>query len=203
MSFTYNGDHSIMFIKADNSVDYASLTESSIEDYYDTWDSLYLIPESRPLINTPQPSISLYSDSATSKLIDLTDKASGGQSFGPRQGEWVFIVDHDRWSSWHEARKTLEKILNGQKLYCILSESFVEDVFMEIASKSIRFPGLIFSFSLEGFAWLIWMKILFGIIGFLFTACAWIFAILFSTLLAAVAFPFVLICNIKKQYIFA
>lgn len=122
MSFTYNGDHSIMLIKADNSVDYASLTESSIEDYYDTWDSLHLIPESRPLVNTPQPSISLYPDSATSKLIDLTDKVAGGQLFGPRQGEWTFIVDHDRWPSWHEARKTLEKILNGQKLYCILND---------------------------------------------------------------------------------
>lgn len=122
MSFTYNGDHSIMFIKADNSVDYASLTKSSIEDYYDTWDSLHLIPESRPLINTPQPSISLYPDSATSKLIDLTDKVAGGQLFGPRQGEWTFIVDHDRWSSWYEARKMIEKILNGQKLYCILND---------------------------------------------------------------------------------
>lgn len=122
MSVVYSGIHSIMFIKANNSVDYASLDENSIEDYFDTWDYFHLIPDSRPLTNTPQPSISLYQDGGTSKLIDLTDKAAGGQAFGPRQGEWTFIVDHDKWSSWCEAKKTIEKALNGQKLYCILMD---------------------------------------------------------------------------------
>lgn len=122
MSVVYSGIHSIMFIKANNSVDYASLDENSIEDYFDTWEYFHLIPDSRPLTNTPQPSISLYQDGGTSKLIDLTDKVAGGQAFGPRQGEWTFIVDHDKWSSWCEAKKTIEKTLNGQKLYCILTD---------------------------------------------------------------------------------
>ena len=122
MSVIYDGIHSVMFIKADNSIDYASLDENSIKDYFDTWNHLHLIPESRPLTNTPQPSISLYSDSVTSTLIDLTDKVAGGQIFGPRQGEWSFIVDHDKWDNWYEAKNTIEKALNGQKLYCILSD---------------------------------------------------------------------------------
>ena len=64
--------------------------------------------------------------------------------------------------------------------YCIISGSYVGEVFVWCATLSIKFPGLIFSWDLDGFAWLIAMKILFAIIGFLVGVLALIFAIVLS-----------------------
>ena len=85
-------------------------------------------------------------------------------------------------------------------LYCIISGSYIGDVFMWAAGLSIRFPGLIFSWDLEGFAWLIAMKILFAILGFLVGVFALALAIILSGVLGAVSFPFVLIHNIRTDY---
>ena len=62
-------------------------------------------------------------------------------------------------------------------LYCIITGSYIGDVFVWCASLSIKFPGLIFSWDLGGLAWLIVMKILFAIIGFLVGVLALLFAI--------------------------
>lgn len=85
-------------------------------------------------------------------------------------------------------------------LYCIISGSYIGGVFAWCAGLTIKFPGLIFSWSLEGFAWLIGMKILFAILGFLIGVAALIFAIALSALLGGVSFPFVLIHNIHNDY---
>ena len=85
-------------------------------------------------------------------------------------------------------------------LYCIISGSYIGEVFVWCATLSIRFPGLIFSWSIEGFAWLIAMKILFAILGFLIGVLALLFAIVLSSALGAVSFPFVLIHNIHTNY---
>ena len=69
-----------------------------------------------------------------------------------------------------------------------------------VASWSIRFPGLIFTWDLGGFVWLIGMKILFAILGFLLTAGLFLLAVSLSAFLAAVSFPFVLIHNIRTDY---
>ncbi len=86
-------------------------------------------------------------------------------------------------------------------LYCILSGSYIGDVFVWCAGLSIKFPGLIFSWDLEGFAWLIAMKILFAILGFLIGVFALLFAIAFSAALGMVSFPFVLIHNVRTDYV--
>ena len=52
-------------------------------------------------------------------------------------------------------------------IYCLFSQTYISEVFAAIAGKVIHFPGLIFEFSLDGIAWLIGMKILFAVIGFL------------------------------------
>lgn len=52
-------------------------------------------------------------------------------------------------------------------IYCIFTASYVSDIFMEVASWSIHFPGLIFTWSLDGIKWLIMMKLLFAVLGFL------------------------------------
>ena len=85
-------------------------------------------------------------------------------------------------------------------IYCILSGSYIGDVFVWCAGLSIKFPGLIFSWSIEGFAWLIAMKILFAILGFLIGVAALLLAIVLSSVLGAVSFPFVLIHNIRTDY---
>ena len=85
-------------------------------------------------------------------------------------------------------------------LYCIISGSYIADVFLWCSSLSIRFPGLIFSWDIEGFIWVIAMKILFAVLGFLIGVFALIFAILFSATLGMFSFPFVLVHNIRTNY---
>lgn len=85
-------------------------------------------------------------------------------------------------------------------LYCIISGSYIGDVFVWCASLSIKFPGLIFTWDIEGFIWVIAMKILFAVLGFLIGLFALAFAIVFSASLGAISFPFVLIHNINNNY---
>lgn len=83
-------------------------------------------------------------------------------------------------------------------LYCILT-SFIGEVFLNVSSWSIKFPGLIFSWNLEGFAWLIAMKILFAILGALFGFFVLLLAVAISAFLSIFAFVPVLIHN-KKDF---
>ena len=85
-------------------------------------------------------------------------------------------------------------------LYCIISGSYISDVFLWCAGLTVRFPGLIFTWDIQGFVWLIAMKILFAILGFIIGVLALLFAILFSSALGGISFPFVLIHNIRTQY---
>lgn len=85
-------------------------------------------------------------------------------------------------------------------LYCIISGSYIGEVFLWCAGLSIRFPGLIFSWDIEGIIWVIGMKILFAVLGFLIGVLALLFAIVFSATLGMVSFPFVLIHNINTNY---
>lgn len=85
-------------------------------------------------------------------------------------------------------------------IYCILSGSYIGDVFVWCAKLSIKFPGLIASWDLDGVAWIIAMKILFAIIGFIVGLFALAFAITFSAALGMISFPFVLVHNIHTNY---
>ena len=104
----------------------------------------------------------------------------------------------------HPAIAVLLSILAGYgifaMLYCIISGSYIGEVFVWCAGLSIKFPGLIFSWDLEGFAWLIAMKILFAVLGFLIGVFALLFAIALSAALGMVSFPFVLIHNVRTGY---
>ena len=85
-------------------------------------------------------------------------------------------------------------------VYCIVSGSYIGEVFVWCAGLSIKFPGLIFSWDLEGFAWLIVMKVLFAVLGFIIGVLALMLAIVMSGALGAISFPFVLIHNNKHDY---
>ena len=77
-------------------------------------------------------------------------------------------------------------------IYCMFTGTWVADVFIEISSWSIRLPGIIFSFDLDGLAFLIVMKILFAIIGFVVGVLTFLFALIFSSVCAIFTFPFVI-----------
>ena len=80
----------------------------------------------------------------------------------------------------------------------LLKNNFVEDTFLGIASWGVvKFPGLIFSFDLDGFAWLIGMKILFWVLGFLLGLAAIVLALVICMPLSLIVYPFAL----KKSYI--
>lgn len=104
----------------------------------------------------------------------------------------------------HPALGVIYSILIGYGLfsmvYCILSGSYIGAVFAWCAKLSVKFPGIIFTWDLDGFVFLIAMKILFAIIGFLIGVLALAFAITFSALLGGISFPFILIHNNETFY---
>ena len=85
-------------------------------------------------------------------------------------------------------------------IYCILSGSYIGDVFLWCAGLTVKFPGLIFSWDLDGLMWLIGMKILFAILGFLVGVGALLLAIVLSAILSIVSFPFIVVLNEKHDY---
>ena len=80
-------------------------------------------------------------------------------------------------------------------IYCIFTASYISDVFVNVASWSVRFPGLIFSWDLDGFMWLIAMKILFFILGVLIGVGTFLLAVFISALLSVFSFVPLLIYN--------
>ena len=58
--------------------------------------------------------------------------------------------------------------------------------------KNFLNPGLIFSFDLGGFAWLIGMKILFWVLGFALGLAAVLLALVICMPLSAITYPFAL-----------
>lgn len=84
--------------------------------------------------------------------------------------------------------------------YCIVSGSYLGDVFVWCATLSVKFPGIIFTWNLDGLKFLIIMKILFAVLGFIIGILALILAIVVSGALGTISFPFVLIWNHKNNY---
>ena len=85
-------------------------------------------------------------------------------------------------------------------LYCIISGSYVGEIFVSVASWSIKMPGVIFTWDIDGIGWAIAMKIGFAILGFMLGVAVLGLAIAISGAFAAVSFPFVLIHNMGNGY---
>ena len=104
----------------------------------------------------------------------------------------------------HPALGVLYSVIIGYgffaSLYCIITQSYIFDVFIWCATSSIKLPGLIFSLDLDGIIWFITVKITLSIIAFLFGVLALFFGIGVSFILSVFSFPFVLIHNIKTDY---
>ena len=111
----------------------------------------------------------------------------------------VCVINNEVGIGWTIAAPLLVGYSLMATIYCIFTSSFVSDVFMEVASWSIRFPGLIFTWDLEGFMWLIVMKILFFILGITIGIGVFLFALTLSALLSFFSFIPLLIYN-KTHY---
>lgn len=84
-------------------------------------------------------------------------------------------------------------IFGAVAIFTFVSQLFwdgaVRNVFLYGWDKGIHFPGLIFEWSLDGFKWLILMKLLFAVLGFL----ASVFFILFFAVISILISPFTFI----------
>ena len=80
-----------------------------------------------------------------------------------------------------------------------LKNNIVCDAFLRIVSWGfVKFPGIIFSFSLDGLIFLIGMKILFLILGFLLAVICTIFAFFVCFHLSLFVYPFAIVKSIKR-----
>ena len=78
-----------------------------------------------------------------------------------------------------------------------LEDSAVRLVILWMATRSVAFPGLIWEFSLDGFLWLIGMKILFAILGFLAGVFFAVLGIIIATIISPISYPINLISYIN------
>lgn len=84
----------------------------------------------------------------------------------------------------------------------ILNNTFINEMFFDICGWGIvKFPGLIWEFSIDGFMWLIAMKLLFAVIGFILGVLFCILAAILCGLLSIIVYPFALRKNfVKPEY---
>ncbi len=80
-----------------------------------------------------------------------------------------------------------------------LNNNFIEDLFISISTWSIKFPGLIFSFDLDGIKWLIGMKLLFWVIGVRIGILAFLLALAICLPLSLFVYPFALYKNVADS----
>ena len=81
----------------------------------------------------------------------------------------------------------------------ILGNNFIGDMIIEVFSWGfVKFPGLIFTLDLDGIIWLITVKLIFWVIGFLFAALCGVLAIALGLLLSVFVYPFALSKNIRN-----
>ena len=80
----------------------------------------------------------------------------------------------------------------------ILNNNFVGDMVAEIFSWGfVRMPGLIFTLDLDGIIWLLTVKLLFWILGFVLAALCGILAITLGLIVSVFVYPFAIYKNIK------
>ena len=91
--------------------------------------------------------------------------------------------------------KPLVVIVTSVFVFAFPASLFFEDsatrnVVRFMAERSIRFPGLIWEFSFDGFLWLIGMKILFAVVGFLFGVICAVIGVIVGFAISPLALPF-------------
>jgi transcriptional regulator with XRE-family HTH domain len=93
--------------------------------------------------------------------------------------------------TWTLSLSPLIAYLVFSLVFVLISDNtFVSDVFMEIVSLAfVKMPGVIFSLDFDGVAFLIAVKILFAILGFLLFAFIFLLAVAISGIFSMFMFP--------------
>lgn len=81
---------------------------------------------------------------------------------------------------------------------CMFYDCFVKEVFIDWTTKSFQWPGLIFSFDLDGIIWLIGMKLLFWALGLLLGLLCSLLGLTLGMICAPFLFPFIMV-NMKRS----
>ncbi len=121
--------------------------------------------------------------------------------FGTLTTVAMLLLTFALWSAWPTVGFKIMMILFSLLLFpfvscCILDNNFVGEMFLTICSWGfVKFPGLIFTFDLDGCLWLIGMKILFGIIGFLLGVGAFVLGTVVGSAVSIFVYPYALITN--------
>ena len=110
----------------------------------------------------------------------------------------IFII---AWVSSMTSAFTSDLLLGGliiiYPVFAFVSMLFfdtpVVNVISYMCSASIKWPGLIFTWDLDGFIWLIGMKLLFAILGFFFGLACSILGIVIGICIAPFVFPYIMI----------
>lgn len=86
-------------------------------------------------------------------------------------------------------------------IFCIfMRNNFIGETWLEIVSWSfVKFPGIIFSFDLDGFLFLIGLKILFFILGILLIFCGIVFATIVCGIASLFVFPFSIYWSFNRE----
>ena len=80
----------------------------------------------------------------------------------------------------------------------ILYNNFVGEMVVNIIEWSaVTFPGIIFSFDIDGFLFLIAMKILFFIISVILTILCFMFAVIVGSVVSVFVYPYAIVKNFK------
>ena len=81
----------------------------------------------------------------------------------------------------------------------ILKNNFVGDMMAEVFSWGfVRLPGLIFTLDLDGIIWLLTVKLLFWILGFILAALCGILALVLGLVVSIFVYPYALVKNIRE-----
>lgn len=86
-------------------------------------------------------------------------------------------------------------VFGGYAIYAlvadfIIDDGIVGDILEFFICAPIKFPGIIFTFDLDGFIFLIALKILFAILGFILGVILFLVGVAIGSLVAAFVFPF-------------
>ena len=76
-------------------------------------------------------------------------------------------------------------------------EGAVREVLFNMATLSFKWPGLIFTFDLDGLLWLIGMKLLFALLGFVAGVLCAILGLLIAIFISPFVYPFKLIKHLR------
>ena len=91
-------------------------------------------------------------------------------------------------------------IVGSVVAYCVFSlvallfyDGAVRDLLVYMFTASIKWPGLMYTFDWDGFLWVIMMKALFGILGFVFGIVCGFLGLILGLIVAPFVFPYKLI----------